>query len=154
MRSKIPHSPFLFSPPDNEGGAFSTGRVQLAVTALLLEIAHADEEFSDDERNRIQAIVKERFDLDRENAEDLLELADMARGELNDIYPFIRKLNNELAYDEKLEVIDEVWRVIYTDGRLDSHEDYLVHQFSSLMSVQLRDMIEGKLRAKQEMKSK
>jgi uncharacterized tellurite resistance protein B-like protein len=77
----------------------------------------------------------------------------MARDEVNDIYPFIRKLNHELTYDDKLHVIDEIWHVIYTDGRLNSHEDYLVHEVAALLNVQHRDMIEGKLRAKQLRKS-
>jgi uncharacterized tellurite resistance protein B-like protein len=39
-----------------------------------------------------------------------------------------------------------VWRVIYADGKLDKHEDYLVKKIAHLLNLRHREMIDAKLR--------
>ena len=41
-----------------------------------------------------------------------------------------------------------VWELAYTDGRLDKHEDYLVHKLAQLLRLDHRQLIEAKLKIK------
>jgi uncharacterized tellurite resistance protein B-like protein len=51
--------------------------------------------------------------------------------------------------EEKLQIIENVWRIAYADGRLDKHEDYLVHKLATLLRLSHKQLIEAKLKAKQ-----
>ena len=51
---------------------------------------------------------------------------------------------------EKRQIIEEVWRVIYADGALDAHEDYLVHKLAKLLNLNHPQLIEAKMTVKGE----
>src|SRR5690606_16761152 len=42
-------------------------------------------------------------------------------------------------------ILREVWRVIYADGTLDGHEDYLVHKLAKLLNLNHPMLIEAKM---------
>ncbi|HEU4747923.1 MAG TPA: TerB family tellurite resistance protein, partial [Gemmatimonadaceae bacterium] len=52
------------------------GAIQLAACALLLELAHADDEFSEAERAHIESALLRHFGLDPTTARELMELAE------------------------------------------------------------------------------
>jgi uncharacterized tellurite resistance protein B-like protein len=43
-------------------------------------------------------------------------------------------------------VIETVWRVVYSDGILDKHEDYLVHKLADLLHLKHSELIDAKLK--------
>ena len=51
---------------------------------------------------------------------------------------------------EEMEVIEEVWRVIFADGTLDGHEDYLVHKLAKLLNLTHPQLIEAKMKVRGE----
>ena len=53
--------------------------VRLAACALLIEIAHADDDFTEDERQHLTSAVRRQYGLEDEEAEQLIELAEQAR---------------------------------------------------------------------------
>jgi uncharacterized tellurite resistance protein B-like protein len=116
----------------------------LAVCVVLMEIAQADDEFTDDERDHVVETLKVRFTLSTEEAEELILDAEQAREESLDLWRFTNRVNEALDKEQKQKVLLEVWRVIYADGTLDSHEDYLVHKLARLFNLQHSDLIEAK----------
>ena len=66
----------LFSGPAPVDPDEEAKRLRVATAVLLLEVAYADAECTADERRRIAAIVRRRFDLSHTEAEELLEAAD------------------------------------------------------------------------------
>lgn len=123
-----------------------TERVQVATCALLLEIAHSDEEFDDAERNTILTIVQREFDLSKELAHELLDLSKKEREKSIDLWQFARAIRENYSVEEKTKVMETVWEVIYADGTLDPHEDYLVHKLSKLLGLSHKQLIDAKLR--------
>jgi len=65
-----------------------------------------------------------------------------------DLWKFARIINKEYSVEEKVQTIEAVWRVIYADGRLDGHEDHLVHRLADLLRLSHSQLIEAKLRVK------
>ena len=100
-------------------------KYQVATAALLVEIAKADGDFSKDERKRIIDLMKNDFDLDDECVSELLELSEKKVKDSVSIYEFSSVINESFTQQEKLELIKNLWRIIYEDGKLDSHEDRL-----------------------------
>lgn len=126
-------------------------KYQIATAALLIEIAKADGDFSEDERKRILEIMKNNFDLDDECVAELIELSEHKVEESISVYEFSSILNETFAREEKLELIRNLWRIIYEDGKLDSHEDQMIKIIGSTLNLEHKDIIDAKLLVKQEL---
>ncbi|MCU0414928.1 MAG: TerB family tellurite resistance protein [Ignavibacteriaceae bacterium] len=132
-------------------GKATSKRHQVATAALLVEIAKADGDFSDDERKRIIGLMKKDFDLDDECVNELLELSEQKVKDSVSIYEFSSVINESFTQQEKLELLKNLWRIIYEDGKLDSHEDRLIKIIGSTMNIEHKDIIGAKLFIKQEL---
>lgn len=60
-------------------------------------------------------------------------------------------INEAFSQSEKLELIKNLWRIIYEDGKLDSYEDRLIKIIGSTMNIEHKDIIAAKLFVKQEL---
>ncbi|MCW8803427.1 MAG: TerB family tellurite resistance protein [Ignavibacteriaceae bacterium] len=129
----------------------NSSRYQVATAALLIEIAKADGDFSDDERKRIIKLMKNDFDLNDKCVAELLELSEHKVEESISVYEFSSILNESFSRQEKLELIKNLWRIIYVDGTLDSHEDRLIKIIGSTLNLEHKDVIGAKLFVKQEL---
>lgn len=121
-------------------------RVQVATCCLLLEVAHADKQLHDLEEQTISDLLAHKFNLD---ADLTAELIDYARGELDeslDLFQFAREINANFTIDEKYEVMEAVWRIIYADGVLDRYEDALARQITTLLRLDQRKAIDLKVK--------
>jgi uncharacterized tellurite resistance protein B-like protein len=131
----------------------SSNRYQVATAALLIEIAKADGDFSDDERNRIFELMKNDFDLDDECVNELLQLSEKKVKDSISVYEFSSVINESFTQQEKFGLMKNLWRVIYQDGKLDSHEDRLIKIIGSTLNLEHKDVIGAKLFVKQELKN-
>ena len=129
-------------------GSGGQHRILTATCALLLEMATVDGEFSSEEQDVILHALTSTYGMNRDEAQAIMEAA---RAELKgsiDLWRFARIINREYAEDEKIQVIEAVWRVIYADGRLDGHEDHLVHRLADLLRLSHSQLIDAKMRVK------
>ena len=131
-----------------DAGDDDGGRLRVATCALLLEIAHADREFSAQERETVVGIVGSRFGLAARDAADLIALADEERREADGLYPFAKLINDQYPRPRKLAVVDLLWRVVYSDGVLEAHEDALMHRIGKLLGLRHEELIAVKVRVK------
>jgi uncharacterized tellurite resistance protein B-like protein len=109
--------------------------VQLAACVLLLELAHADGQFSPEEQAHLRRSLSERFGLDDATATELLRLAEAARAESLDHFQFTRIIAAEYDLGRKIELATIMWGVMLADGRLSDHETHLVRKMASLMQL-------------------
>ena len=121
-------------------------RIQVATCVLLLEMAHTDGEFHAMEGALIQDLLQHKFDLSETATAELMEYARQERETSLDLYQFARQINENFTLEEKLEVMDVLWRIIYADGVLDKYEDYLVRQLATLLRLSHRQMIDAKVK--------
>jgi len=123
-------------------------RIQVATCALLLEVANSDDEFSDIERDNIIQILEKDFELSDEYAKELMELSDKEREESIDLWHFTNLINEHYSIEEKIRIIEMVWKVIYADGKLDKYEDHLAHKLSNLLKLTHEQLIDAKLKVR------
>ncbi len=124
-------------------------KISIATCALLLEMAHSDSEFSAEEKQHILEILKKNFVLGENDAEDLLLLAEQERKESLDLWQFTNLINENYSREDKLKVVDTLWQVIFTDGKINQHEDYLIRKLTNLLNLQHEDMIAAKLKTRE-----
>jgi len=123
-----------------------SSRIQIATAVILLEVAHADDDFSTQERDRIIDILREEFQLDEEEVAELIEASDQKRKGTVDLWHFTRIINDTFDDTEKSRIIDYIWQVIFADGRLDKYEDYIVHKLATILHIPHSTMIQAKLK--------
>ena len=109
-------------------------RIAIATSVLLLELAHADGEFDDRERHHLEKMIEERFNLEGEAREELLALAQQKRQTSVDLYAFTRVLNDHFTPEEKQSLSEELWMLVFSDGSMHHHEEYLMRRISDLVS--------------------
>jgi len=122
--------------------------IRIATCALLLEMSNIDGEFSALERESIISIMKRNFDLSDEHATTLLEASNEELKGSIDIWQFTNLINQNYSIEEKIRVVEMVWDVVYADGKLEKHEDYLVHKLATLLRLTHKQLIEAKLKVK------
>ena len=120
--------------------------VRLATCALLLEMAHIDGKFSDLEKESIVELLRNNYQLSAEHAAALMQAAEDELEESIDLWQFAKLINENYSTEEKIKVIETVWQVVYTDGILDKHEDYLVHKLANLLRLSHKQLIDAKLK--------
>ena len=120
--------------------------IRIATCALLLEMASIDGEFSNSERNRIISILKRDYQLPAEHALTLLKASHEELDGSVDLWRFTNLINLNYSVEEKIRIIETVWEIAFTDGKLDKYEDYLVHKLARLLHLTHRQLIDAKLR--------
>ena len=126
--------------------------LQIASGALLLELANADDEFSDEEKTRVVELMKTNFNLTDEEVDKLLELSQKQIEKSVSAYEFTEIINKQLNEDEKYQIIKNLWQLAYVDGKLDKYEDYYIRKISNNLHISNQDRIAAKLEVKKEMK--
>lgn len=139
--------------PDSGPAQDPRERVRLATCVILLEVANVDLEFSEVERDHLVETIRARFDLSSSDAHELMATAQAARDKSVDLWQFTHSLNEHCSIAEKIDVIEEVWRVICADGMLDAYEDHLVRRLSFLLNLTHAQLIDAKLKALDEFRN-
>lgn len=130
------------------GGQGTMHDPRVAACALFLEMSAIDGEFGDRENELILAALRRQYGLPEEDAAELVEVAAQERKGSVDLWQFTNLINENYTMEEKLRVIETVWKIAYADGFLNKHEDYLVHKLAELLRLTHQQLIEAKLRVK------
>lgn len=123
-------------PPVGDSQKKNASEVQLAACALLLELAHADSEFSQSERVHIENALTRHFGLDDASARDLIALAESERAHSIDHFQFTRLINEQYDLGQKMVLAEVMWGVILADGTIAEHEAYLVRKIANLLNLE------------------
>ena len=124
------------SPSAEEPDVESAKDIRLAACALLLELANADDEFTDDEQQHLESAVRRQFGLDSAEAEKLLELAQKEREEAVDLWQFTNLIAEHYSIGQKMVLAEIMWGLVYSDGDLASKEDYLMRKICNLLRLE------------------
>ncbi|MBW2406963.1 MAG: TerB family tellurite resistance protein [Deltaproteobacteria bacterium] len=133
--------------PDAAGQGASHD-INVATCALLVEIARIDGTFTKEEMQTVLSILKEKYGLSREHADALIAEAEKELEESVDLWQFARLINENYSNEEKMEIIETLWRIVYVDGKMDQYEHYLMNKLKNLLRVSHHQLIEAKLKVK------
>ncbi|MDN3711815.1 TerB family tellurite resistance protein [Paracoccus cavernae] len=113
----------------------STQDAEVAIAALLVRLARADDHYGKAEKTRIDLILANRRNLDPEDAAEQRAAAEMIEAEAPDTVRFTRLIKDRIPLDVRTGVIEALWSVAYADGRRSAHEDSFVRLISGLLGV-------------------
>ena len=138
----------------NDPKSASEHDVRVATCALFVEMARIDEKFTPQEVDTIIAILQEKYHLSPEHADALLAEADKELTESVDLWQFARLINENYSVDEKLDIIETLWRMVFVDGKMDRYEHYLMNKLKNLLRLSHDQLIEAKLKVMHSSKKK
>jgi uncharacterized tellurite resistance protein B-like protein len=127
-----------------QAGNLGEDELRTASAALLVHAMAIDGTIREEEAEELRHVVGAHFGLDPDNVNRLLIEAERQERDAVDIYRFTSVLRDRLAMEEKREIIDMMWRVVFADGRLEALEDNLVWRTAELLGVPSRDRMELK----------
>ena len=123
--------------------------IQLATAALLVEVARIDAESTPEERAAVLRAVHEKFEIPADEATALIDLAEAEMKQASDYFQFTSLVNRHFTQEQKLRVIELMWRVAYADAELSAHENHLMRKIGELLHIPHGDYIAAKMRAQQ-----
>jgi uncharacterized tellurite resistance protein B-like protein len=115
--------------------------LRVAVAMLLIEAACRDDVFGPEERAVIAQLLTEKFSLSKEECANLLKSAEAASANVVQIHPYTRAVFEQMTPDERVNLIEMLWEVVYADGVLDPEEDALIRRLGALIYVTDRDRV-------------
>lgn len=107
----------------------------LAVAALLIELARMDDKVNARERRTIEQLIGRMFSLDPNSAQSLVERADQEMQRSAQYFPFTQQICRHASAEMRVQIIEMLWTVAYSDGALDPDEDALIRQIAGLIQV-------------------
>ena len=127
-------------------------QIQVATAAIFIELAGADGEFTDEERQQIITSLKNRFDLEDEYVNELLDLSKKKLDESVSLYEFSGIINDNFSSEDKFELLKNLWRLIYTDKKLDKYEDHVIKIIGGMLKLEHKQVINAKMLIREELK--
>lgn len=112
---------------------------EVAIAALLVRIARADERYTSQEAARIDQILARRRGLAGSEAAERRAAAEMIEAEAPDTVRFTRKIKDRIALEDRSSVLAALWEVTYADGKRTPDEESLVRLVAGLLGISDRD---------------
>jgi len=123
----------------------------IALCVLLLEAAHVDGECSSEEKEHLIFTLTTKYGIPRDDIDDFINSGEKKRNDSVDLFQFTRYINNNLEKQEKIEIMEAVWRIIHIDGHLEAHEDHFAHKLANLLRLTHKELIDAKIKARKQL---
>lgn len=112
-----------------------TADVRLAVAALMVEAATLDGNFGAEERERVLGLLARSFRFDAAAAERLLAEAQGVAERSVQLVGMTRLVKDSFDHDQRVELLEMLWEVVYADGQLHDYEANLLRRLAGLLYV-------------------
>ncbi len=122
-------------------------KILIAVCALCVEMARIDETFTPMEMETILSILQEKYGLSQKDAEAIIVEAESELEDSVDLWQFSNLINEYYSNEEKIEILETLWQIVYVDGKMDRYEHYLMRKLKNLLRLTQEQLIEAKLKA-------
>ena len=120
----------------------------IKVAALLIHAAKIDENFSSSEENLIrQTLLK--IGANNNNIKEIIRNAQKIEENSNQILDFTKEIKN-MNEEKKIEIIEALWRIIYSNKIADDYEMSLMRRLAGLLYIDSKTMGDIKERIKSE----
>jgi uncharacterized tellurite resistance protein B-like protein len=120
--------------------------LKLSTAALLIEMMYQDDHIHDNEIITIKNALKKTFSLNDAETESLYQLASQEAQQATDYYQFTRLIQENYGQQDKIHIIELLWRVAYADNEIDAYEEHMIRRIADLLYVPHSDFIQCKLR--------
>ena len=108
---------------------------RLALAALLVRLARADEHYTDPERSKIDRVLASRYGISPFEAAKVRAEAELLEAEAPDTVRFTRALKDAVPHEDRMSLMEALWSVALSDNDRDPREDAMIRQTADLLGV-------------------
>ena len=119
-----------------------------ACIALLLETSMADNLLDESEIKTLKTTLINDFELEETEIDELIEISKKNVDDSTSLY-FTRDINDNFESEERIKLIESMWKIAYADGNIDKFEEHIIRKVSNLIYVSHSDFIKAKISAKE-----
>ena len=112
---------------------------RLACAALLARAAWLDGRLEASEEDALLRLMVDRFAIEETEARAVLDEAVDDLDRSNDIYRYTKVLRDAFDEQERIDLMEMLWEVVYADGNLHDFEAQLMRRLAGLLFVDDRD---------------
>ena len=124
---------------------------KIALGVLLWIVAEADEKFLPEEREKIKEVLTMYSKIPEGDISTVLASIEEAAKERIDLYRFTHEVSENLPYDVKTSIVENLFRVACVDKDLDHKEHEAIRKISGLFQMAHKDFIDAKVKIKKEL---
>jgi len=117
---------------------------RIALGVLLWVVAEADNKFLPEEEEKIKEILLSYGDIPEKDLPVVLGSIREAAKERIDLFTFTREVCQNLKYESRVKIIENLFRVAWIDKDLDNEELEVIRKISNLFRVDHKDFIKSK----------
>lgn len=125
--------------------------VELACAVLMVEVAQADNDFSDQDRLVVSHELEKAFDLKSADSKDVLNKAITLHDQHVSFHEMVRVLNQKLEPESRVVLMRTLWRVALSDQIVHRYEEGQIRKIADWLYIPHRDFIRSKLDVQNEM---
>jgi uncharacterized tellurite resistance protein B-like protein len=119
--------------------------LRMATAVLLMEVARADHDIKDEEREAVRRVIENYYSVSPEQARELADAAESQADDTTSLFPFTRLITSECSMDDRIKIVSMLWEVSCADGLIDAHEEHLVRKVADLLYVPHKQFIRTRL---------
>jgi len=118
--------------------------IELACTVLLCEVMRADGLLDQEERDALNLLVQQRFNLTTNDAEQLISQAIDLCEHSTDFHQFTSIVNRTYDATEKTKIVSLLWQLAHADGHVASVEEHTIRRIADLLHLRHSEYISAK----------
>ena len=118
------------------------------IAALLIHAAKIDLDYSIKEENIIEQTML-KIGAKKENIKEIIQNGKELENDSNQILEFTKEVKN-MSNDSKIEIVESLWRIIYSNNEADIYETNLMRRLAGLLYIDSKLMGDIKEKIKQE----
>ncbi len=121
-----------------------TNLESINIACLLIHAAKIDENYTSEEKEIVKKTVKKLYP-DLDNLDEVVSKAEQKENDSNHIQEFTKEVKS-LNLENKIIIVETLWRIILSDGKSDIYENNLMRRLAGLLY--LDDKIVGETKVK------
>ncbi|MBA6232078.1 MULTISPECIES: tellurite resistance TerB family protein [unclassified Colwellia] len=120
--------------------------IELACAVLLCEVMRADGHFDQHEQAKLAILLVEQFNLNEEEVKQVIDEALMQSEQATDFYRYTSKINQHFSIEQRITMVEHLWKMAYADGELVSIEEHVIRKIGDLLQLRHAEYIQTKPR--------
>lgn len=124
-------------------------RLKVASAALFMEMMHMDSTCEGKKRLLILDMLETAFSLTEQQASTLIEIAEHQRKRATDYFEFTHLICDAYTHEQKIQLIESLWKIALLDDRLDVDEEYLVDKVARLLFIPHIEVLKARNRIRE-----
>ena len=118
------------------------------IAALLIHTAKIDQDYTSKEEDLIKNLLL-KIGANKDEIDQIITYAKKIEGDSNQILDFTRQVKN-MEEADKIQIIETLWRIIYSDKDADIYETNLMRRLAGLLYIDNKVMGDIKDKIKKE----